>query len=318
MSEPLKLRVLVGEYESVRALREGVVQPDGIELDFVTFPGTRAIHQMLAGEEGWDIGEFNVGAFISDVSLGRPVTGLPVYLHRRFRHGFAFINNNAGIKEPKDLIGKRIGGTNFAPAGNLWVRGILENDYGVDHKTITWVTERDEDGSFEYPDDLKIERIGKDQDLDEMLLSGEIDAMISPGVPEAIEERDPRVSRLFPDYKDREIAYFNDTGIFPIMHVTMIRREVVDENPWIVEPLVTAFEKAKNIAYERLANPRIVPLAWYQTAWEEQQELLGADPWEYGLTPANRHNLQTIIRYVHQQGLTEREMTIEEIFAPGS
>lgn len=318
MSGPLKLRVLVGEYESVRALRDGTVQPDGIELDFVPFPGTRAIHMMLAGEEGWDIGEFNVGAFISDVSRGRSVTGLPIYLHRRFRHGFVFINNKAGIDKPTDLTGKRIGGTNFAPAGNLWIRGILENDYGVDHKTITWVTERDEDGGFDYPDDLKIERIGKDQDLDYMLLSGEIDAMISPGVPECIEERDPRVSRLFPDYKEREIAYFKETGIFPIMHVTMIRQEIIDENPEIVEPLVAAFTEAKQRAYDRLANPRIVPLAWYQTAWEEQQELLGPDPWEYGLTERNRKNLQTISRYVHQQGLTDHEMTLEDIFAPGS
>ncbi len=309
----LQLTIQTGDYESVRALKEGTVKPDGIDLVFPEFPGTREIHMRVAEGE-YDVGEFNAGAYMADRSRGRPVTALPVYLHRRFRHGFAFVNTSKSIEKPTDLIGKRVGGTNFGPAGNIWVRGILENDYGVPHSSITWVTERDEDGNFDYHDGLTVERISADQDLDEMLLTGELDAMISPNVARGIRERDPRVGRLFPDYKDIEIEYFRKTGIFPIMHVTTIKEDIVRENPWVVKSLMDAFEEAKQINYKRMVNPRIVPLAWYQSAWEEQQEILGPDPWSYGLTGINRKNLGTMAGYVQQQGMTDRLMPLEDLF----
>lgn len=310
----LKIKALTGQYEIVRALREGAVEVEGIDLEFLSFPGTRDIH-VPEIREAADLGEFNAGAYMGNKCRGHALTALPIFLHRRFRHGFVFINKSKGIEAPEDLIGKRIGGTNFAPAGNLWARGILENDYGVPHSSITWVTERDEDGDFEYHKDLKVERIGKDQDLDDMLATGDLDAIISPNVARGITEGDDRIGRLWPDYKDVEIAYYKATGIFPIMHVTTIRQEIVDAHPWVVDSLIKAFDEAKKIAYRRLTNPRIVPLAFYRTAWEEERALLGDDPWEYGLSDANRNNLETLIGYVHQQGLTDRRMTIEELFA---
>ncbi|MBT5838824.1 MAG: ABC transporter substrate-binding protein [Rhodospirillaceae bacterium] len=310
----VKIKALTGQYEIVRALREGEVEVEGIDLEFLSFPGTRDIH-VPEIREAADLGEFNAGAYMGNKCRGHALTALPIFLHRRFRHGFVFINKSKGIESPKDLIGKRIGGTNFAPAGNLWARGILENDYGVPHSSITWVTERDEDGDFEYHSDLKVERIGKDQDLDDMLANGDLDAIISPNVARGITEGDARIGRLWPNYKDVEIAYYKATGIFPIMHVTTIRQEIVDEHPWVVDSLIKAFDEAKKIAYRRLTNPRIVPLAFYRTAWEEERALLGDDPWEYGLSDANRKNLETLIGYVHQQGLTDRRMTIEELFA---
>ena len=314
----VKLRVLTGEYESVRALREGAVTAEGIDLDFVPYPGTRQIHIMVHKGEDFDIGEYNAGAYMAKRCRGTPFTALPVFLHRRFRQGFVFVNVSKGIEKPADLIGKRVGGTNFAPAGNLWIRGILENDYGVPHRSITWVTERDEDAEFEYHQGLKVERIAPGGDLDDMLAAGELDAMISPNVARGIRERDPRIGRLFPNYKQVEIDYFKRTGIFPIMHVTTIREEIVDRHPWIVQSLTKAFDEAKKLAYKRLINPRIVPLAWYQTAWEEEREILGSDPWEYGLSPINRKNLETLIGYVHQQGLTDRRMSLEELFPAGA
>lgn len=314
MAKKLKLTLLTGQYEIVRALNEGAVEPEGIELVIPKFPGTRELHIHMARQEH-DIGEYNAGAYMAGKSRGWPLTALPVFLHRRFRHGFIFINKSKKIEKPTDLIGKRIGGTNFAPAGNLWVRGILENDYGVPHRSITWVTERDEDGEFDYHDELKIERIGPNDDLDDMLAAGELDAIISPDVARGIREGDPRIGRLFPDYKEVEKQYYKDSGIFPIMHVTTIRQSIVDQHPWVIDSLMDAFEKAKQIAYKRLVNPRVVPLAWYQTAWEEERALLGQDPWEYGLSEVNRKNLELLIGYVHQQGLTERRITIEELFA---
>jgi 4,5-dihydroxyphthalate decarboxylase len=246
---------------------------------------------------------------------GIPLTAIPVFLHRRFRHGFLFVNAAAGIRDPKDLIGKEVGGTNFQPASNIWMRGILEEDYGLPHRQVTWMVERSEDVAFTPPKDLRIEMIPPGKQLDVMLAEGEIPAMLSPELPPLFLKGDKRIVRLFPNYKDVELAYFRRTGIFPIMHVTTIRQEIVDKYPWVPTNLVKAFEAAKNLAYRRIANPRMVPIAWVRTALEEQEEVLGPDPWAYGLTPANRKNLETVLRYTHQQGMISRTLPLDALFA---
>lgn len=314
MSGKLKLTVACGDYEIIRALKERTVEADGIELVMLTEMGSRERHWRMARKLEFDVCELNVGAYFMARYRNVPITAIPVFCHRRFRHGFAFVNVNSGIKTPKDLIGKKIAGTNFQPAGNIWLRGILEEHYGVPHQSNTWVVERSEDVEFTPPPGLKIEMIPKEKSLDRMLAEGEVPAMISPILPKCFLAGDKRVARLFPNYKDVERDYFKQTGIFPIMHVTAIKQEILDKYPWVATNLVKAFEKAKQAAYKRVANPRVVPLAWVRTAWEEEREVLGPDPWEYGLGPRNRKNLETILRYVHQQGLIGRAMKLEELF----
>jgi 4,5-dihydroxyphthalate decarboxylase len=313
MATKLKLAVACGDYEIIRALKEGTVQADGLELVILTAHGPRERHWRMARNLEYDVCEFNVGAYFMAREHNVAITGIPVFLHRRFRHGFAFVNVNAGIKSPKDLIGKRVGGTNFQPAGNIWLRGILEERYGVPHQSITWVVDRSEDVEF-APPGLKIEMIPPGKHMDTMLAEGEIPVMINPYIPRPIVNGDPRVARLFPDYKEVEREYFQQTGIFPIMHVTVIKQEIVDKYPWAAVSLAKAFEKAKQVCYQRVVNPRIVPLAWFSHQWDEERKTLGPDPWAYGLGEANRKNLQTIIRYCHTQGLIKREMAVEELF----
>jgi 4,5-dihydroxyphthalate decarboxylase len=313
MGSKIRLSVACGDYEIVRALKDGTVEADGIELVVLTGHGSRERHWRMARHQEFDVCEFNVGAYFMARDRNHPITAIPVFLHRRFRHGFAFVNVNAGIKTPRDLIGKRVAGTNFQPAGNIWLRGILEEHYGVPHKEVTWVLERSEDVPFTPAPGLKIEMIPPGK-MDAMLAEGEIPAMINPYIPDPIAKGDKRVARLFPNYKEVEREYFAETGIFPIMHVTAIKQEIVEKYPWVAVSLVKAFEKAKNIAYKRVANPRITPLAWVRTAFEEERKILGADPWVYGLGESNRKNLETIIRYCHQQGLTGRQASIEELF----
>jgi 4,5-dihydroxyphthalate decarboxylase len=312
----LRLTFAAGDYEIVKPLKEGLVEVDGVELNVLTGVGSRERHWRMARRTEFDICELNVGAYFMARDQGQALSALPVFLHRRFRHGFIFVNVKSGIKEPKDLIGKRIGGTNFQPASNLWMRGILEEHYGVPHKSITWVVEREEDVPFKKPDDLKIEMIPEGKRLDVMLAEGELPAMLSPDIPRRFLEGDKRIVRLFPDYKQVEIDYYRQTGIFPIMHVTAIKREIVEQNPWVATNLVKAFDKAKAMAYRRIANPRVVPLAWVRTAVEEQEEILGPDPWVYGLGDANRKNLETILRYVRMQGLIARDFTLDDLFEP--
>jgi 4,5-dihydroxyphthalate decarboxylase len=344
MAGKLRLTVACGDYEIVRALKEGAVAADGLDLVMLTGMGPRERHWRMARKAEFDVCEANVGAYFMERDQGaalaseasgqrdnsivrapdtRPepgsaraaLTAIPVFLHRRFRHGFLFVNAAAGIRAPKDLIGKKVGGTNFQPASNIWMRGILEEEYALPHRQVTWVVERSEDVAFTPPKDLRIEMTAPGKTLDVMLAEGEIPAMLSPELPRLFLAGDKRIVRLFPDYKEVELAYFRRTGIFPIMHVTTIRQEIVDKYPWVPTNLVKAFEQAKNIAYRRIANPRMVPIAWVRTALEEQEAVLGPDPWAYGLTPANRKNLETVLRYTFQQGMISRMPSLDSLFA---
>jgi 4,5-dihydroxyphthalate decarboxylase len=312
----VKLSMMTGKYEIVRALLDGTVQPKGIEIVPARYPGSRDIHTRVAVGDGADINEFNGGQYCIVKDMGRDIVGIPVFLHRRFRHGFIFINKNAGIKSPKDLIGRRIGMNSYGPAAHYWMRGHLEHDFGVPHRSMTYVVERHEDvKSIEPPADLKIELLPKGKDVEQMLLDGELDVIMAPGVPKAAAERDPRIGHLWENYVDVEKDYFRRTGFFPIMHITTLPQEIVARYPWVVESLTHAFEEAKQLAFKRLANPRIVPLAWFRTNWEDERHFLGRDPWEYGLSEVNKKNYDLLAQFVYEQGMTSRRMTLQDLFA---
>jgi 4,5-dihydroxyphthalate decarboxylase len=310
----VKLTLACGDYEILRALKEGAVQPEGIELNLDTRLGPKDRHWAMAKDNAFDICEFNAPAYFMARDRDFPWTALPVFAHRRFRHGFLFVNPTSGIKEPRQLAGGRIGGTNFQPAGNIWVRGILEEEYGVRHDDVTWYTERGEDIDFAPHEGLRVVRIPENKTLDQMLFDAELDALLQPEFPKPFLEGDPRMVRLFPNYKEVELDYFQRTGIFPIMHVTVMKQEIADKFPWVPHSLMRAFEEAKALAYSRVDNPRVVPLAWWSHAWEEQKRILGRDPWEYGLTPTNVRNLEVLASYTAQQGLIRKEMPLSELF----
>ena len=315
MPRKLRLSMMVGDYEIVRALKDGSVKPKGIELVIGKYPGTRAIHDRVAAGEACDINEFNGGAYVVQKHSGREdITALPVFLHRRFRHGFIYVSKARGVAKPADLIGRRVACRTLGAAANYWMRGHLEEDYRVPHRSITWVIETEDDASLQAPHDLKIERLPRGKNVEDMLAAGEIDAMIAPNITGMIGEGDPRVARLFPNYREIEAAYFKRTGLFPIMHVTTVPSKIVAKHPWVVESLTLAFEEAKQVAYQRLANPRNVPLGWYRTYWEEERALLGPDPWAYGLSELNRRNYGTLVGWVHAQVLTGAPPRLEDLF----
>jgi 4,5-dihydroxyphthalate decarboxylase len=314
MSINLRLTLSCGDYEITRPLKEGSVKAEGIDLTILTGPASRDRTWRIDRNGEVDVAEFNVCAYLMARSQGHPFVALPVFPHRRFRHGFVFINTTKGIASPQDLIGKRIGSNNFQPAACIWMRGLLEEYYGLPHKSVTWVTERDEDVKFTPAPDLRIERAPAGRTLDGMLAEGEIDALIAPSFPEPFVRGDKRVARLFPDYREVELRYYRETGIFPIMHTVTVRQEIVDQNPWVPGHLARAFEEAKQLAYRRVSNPRVVPLAWWSDAWEQQIEVLGSDPWRYGLGGANRKNLEAITGYCHRQGVIDRIRPVDELF----
>jgi 4,5-dihydroxyphthalate decarboxylase len=308
MAKKIPLTLACGDYEIIRALKEGQVEPDGIDLTVLTEMDSTTRHWRFIRNRDFDLAETSASSYVVARDRGEPVTALPVFLHRRFRHGFVFINTTKGIKSPKDLIGRRVGIKSFLVTAGHWMRGILEHEYGVPHKSLQYFAELDEDIDFTPPADLNITRLPHDRSVEKMLAEGELDAVIHSSIIKPIAARDPRVGRLFPDFKAEEIAYYKKTGIFPIMHVMGIKQEIVPIN------MFHAFQKAKAIAMARMANPRIVPLAWYREAWEEQEEILGPDPWEYGLGERNRHNVETLAGYSHEQGLTRRLLSADDLF----
>ncbi len=315
MSARLPLTLACGDYEIVRALKDGTVKPDGIELTVLTeMDSNTRHHRFLQGRE-FDAAELSACSYVIARGLDQPFTALPVFLHRRFRHGAMYINTTKGIRTPKDLDGRTVGAKSWTASAILWMRGILESEYGVNLRSITWLTDLDEHvEGFTPPADFKVSRIGEDQSIEDMLAGGEIDALLHPDIIEPMVKGDTRVARLFPDYRAEQIAYYKKTGIFPIMHVLGLKPELVERHPWVPLNLMVAFNKAKALAMRRMENPRIVPLALFREYWEEQQAIFGKDPWVYGLGPENIHNLETMIGYALGQGLIPRKLTLDELF----
>jgi len=310
----LSLTFACGDYDTHKALREGAVSPDGIELTLLTDMDSSTRHWRFLRNREFDIAECSCSSYIVARSQDLPFRAIPVFPHRRFRHGFVFINTRKGITKPADLIGKKIGVKSFQVTAVHWLRGILESEYGVPHKSVDWYAELDEDVEFTPPPGLRLTRLGHAQSVEDMLAEGALDAVLHSDLIEPFLAKDPRVARLFPDHKAEEIAYFRKTGIFPIMHVVAICADIVEKHPWMAINLYNALERSKELALKRMENPRMVPLAWQREAWEEQLEILGPDPWENGLTPRNRNTLETLVRYSHEQGLTKRLMPLEELF----
>ena len=310
----IQLTLACGDYEITRALQDGSVKPDGINLTVLTDLDSTTRHWRFLRNREFDIAEVSASSYLLARDAGHPFDGIPVFLHRRFRHEFVFVNTSKGIRTPKDLIGRKVGVKSFQASAILWMRGILEHEYGVPHKSIDWYSELDEDVAFTPPPGLRLTQLPEDASLEEMLVSGELDAVLHTDLIDPYIKGNPAVARLFDDYKAEEIAFYKKTQIFPIMHVMGLKREVVERYPWAPIELYKAFERAKAAGMKRMFNPRVAPLAWYRDALQEQENLLGKDPWEYGLTPKNRNNLETLIGYSHEQGMLKRRIPLEELF----
>ncbi len=306
MTQKLKLTLSCGRYELTRALVDGEVEAKGIELTVLSDDRFR-IYSLRRRNEV-DVGEFNVTEYFRAREHGHRLTALPIYPHRRFRHGYYFVNTASCIREATDLIGRRGGISGTTPAAGVWMRGILQDQHGVPLDAVDWRENPLEpmDNTDAIPEPGTV--------TEDTLLSGEVDVLLAPRIPPSFDRRDPRIARLFPDHVDRSIAYYRQTGIFPIMHVLTIREEILEREPWAAESIFCAFEDAKRIGYQRASDPRLTPLAFFEAAWEEQRDLLGSDPWEYGLGDANRRNLETILRYTREQGRITAEPPLAELF----
>jgi 4,5-dihydroxyphthalate decarboxylase len=324
---PLKLRFGCWHYDRTRALADGTVQPDGIELSYSTRVQVGEImERVLKGE--YDVAELGLTYYLRSLEApDPPFIAIPVFPNRLFRHGAIFVNTRAGIADPRDLIGKKIGELHrYGHDAGIWAKGALSDDYGVPAKSFTYyVGPLDRPAAQEdwavpaAPEGIRIHPLGPGQTLDAMLEKGEIDALFSAWIPPSLRAGSANVARLFADYEAVERDYFRRTGIFPIMHTVVIRRAVYDRDPWVAAALVEAFQKAKAIAENayRAGSVFFTPslmIPWVASLQDRNRALLGDDFWPYGIE-RNRKVLETVLRYHREQGLLTRDWSVEELFA---
>lgn len=310
----LSLTMACGDYDRSRPLIEGKVQAEGVSLTVVPMSDDGERHRRFLEEQAFDICEFSLALYLAGRGLGMPFTALPIFPNRQFRHSFIYINSQAGIREPKDLVGKRVGVRNHLNTAALWVRGMLQHDHQIPLDRITWVPSSAEPlAAWQPPAWLSLQPARPDQPLEELLVAGAIDALIVPSIIAPLRQGSPVVKRLFPNYPEVERDYLKRTGIFPISHALVMRQELLDQHPWLARSLMTAWEKAKAQCFERLKHPGSVSLIWGRALWEEQLGLVGPDPWPYGLQ-ANQPTLQAALRYAVDQGLFPAPVPLEALF----
>ena len=313
----LRLTLACGDYDINQGLVQGNVGVQGVDLVALTMPSPQR-HWRLVRHQEFDVCEFSLASYMLMRDRGElPYVAIPVFPHRRFRHSYLFVNAASGIKEPKQLEGKGIGLRTWQTTAGLWMRGILAESYGVDIRGIDWVTQDEEDIPLELPAGFRLRRATQDRNVEELLLRGELAALLYPEIPPAFRHGDPRIRRLFEDAKAEEQRHYERTGLFPIMHTVVVRESLLRDYPWLSMNLVEAFRRSKDLAWRRMEDPRRVSLAWFREALEEQRRALGNDPWPYDL-PNNRVQLEAACRYAHDQGLTHRLFAPEELFDPAS
>ncbi|WP_330284660.1 ABC transporter substrate-binding protein [Streptomyces sp. NBC_00588] len=321
----LRLTFACGDYDRTRALEEGTVRPDGIELTYLRLPVEETFFRMMRHQE-FEVAEMSLSSYVLSLRNDpSPFVALPVYTSRMFRHGALYCHADSGITTPEDLRGKRIGTPEYQLTACVWMRGILADRHDVPVDSVSYFTGgqetpgRIEKAGVDLPDSLRISRIPEDRTLAQMLAEGEIDALCTPRVPSPFTAGDPRVRRVFRDVVAAEKEYYAATGIFPVMHVVVIRRDVYDRHRWVAQSLYKALLAAKNAAYDTLYDTSALRfmLPWLTPQLEEARELMGRDYWSYGVE-GNRETLATFLRYHHEQGLSARRWEPEELFAPES
>lgn len=319
----LPLKLACWNYDRSRPLMDGRVKPEGITLDIQVLRPREAFPRMLERRE-FDVSEMSLASYVSLVGRGGcPFVAIPVALSKVFRHDCIYVRPDAGIRRPQDLKGKRVGTTQYGSTGLVFMKGMLEHDYGVAPKDIHWCiggldapTQRPL-LPLDLPASIKIDFLTDGKTLEGMLAAGELDALLSLYIPESFIRGEPHIARLFANPKDVAQDYYRRTRIFPIMHTVVIREDVHRANPWVAPSLYRAFCQARDVAVHGLYDTDALHLSlpFLIDHVEETWRVFGKDFWAYGLEP-NRPTLAAIGQYVHEQHLSPRPVAPEELFVP--
>lgn len=316
------ITVAISSYDHVNALRYGPVTIEGADPRFIELP----IPEIFRRFGEWEVSELSAAKYVSIRAAGDDrVQAIPVFTSRLFRHSCIYVRTDR-IKAPGDLVGRRVGIPSWSMTAGVFARGLLSDTYDVRPRDIEWIQAgMDRPGRSEpirlpaLPEGVSITS-NQTESLENMLWSGDIDAVIAPAVPESFErsrQTGGLVGRLFPDSAEEERKYFGKTGVFPIMHLVVLRKDVVAAHPWLVTNLYRAFEVAKRRYFDRLGDIAAsrLPIPWIEEHLATVKGILGEDPWPYGVEP-NRIALETLIRYCREQGLVAGDITVDELFLP--
>lgn len=320
----LKLQIAFWDTDRTRPLIDGTVKPDGIDLDIQILRPRIAFQRML-DDKAFQVSELSLASYTALTARGQsPFVAIPVALSKIFRHSCIYVREGSGIRAPADLKGKRIGTSQWSSTGLVFMRGMLQHDYGVRAQDMHWFM-----GGLNsfveppliplnLPKDIRLDFLQHGQTLEQMFDAGELDALLSLYIPKSFANGAPHVKRLFSDYKKVEQDYYRRTGIFPIMHTVVLREDVHAAHPWAAASLYRAFCEARDIAVGSLFDTDAlkVALPWLIDHVEETWRVFGKDYWPYGIEP-NRPTWTAIGQYVHEQGLAPRAVTPEELFVPG-
>jgi 4,5-dihydroxyphthalate decarboxylase len=313
----IALTLACQDYDHTRALANGTVHAAGIELKVVNISPPSQIFLRMLNNEEFDVSEMSLSNYL--IALGnndRRFIALPVFPSRVFRHAYVWIHANAGIEKPQDLKGKRIGIADYSMTSVLFTRGFLTHQYGVRAEDVHWFRRRREHVSIAVPEGIRIDNIGKDETLDDLLEQGHLDAVALTQPPRTFVQGSPNVRRLFSDARAAEADYYRRTKIFPIMHTVVMRRAVYEKQPSLAVELAKAFQAAKAQSYERLEEKGFA-LPWLNLDLEFAQEVMGRDIYAYGVK-ASLPTLEAATLYSHEQGLTKRRLEVSELFAPAT
>ncbi len=319
----LELTFACWNYDRTRALMDGSIQPDGIALNYLNLPVEETFFRMLRHQE-FEMAEMSLSSYtVSMFREPRPFVAIPIFPSRFFRHSCIYVNANSGIREARDLIGKRVGNPEYQMTAPVWIRGILSDHYGVPVDSVTYYTGGEEEPGrsekirLDLPPNIKVVPIGPQQTLSKMLLDGEIDALYTARMPSSFLKGGGKVRRLFEDYEPVERNYFRETGIFPIMHTVALRRDVYEAHPWIAQSMMKALVASQQRCYDDLYETAALKtmLPWLTAHVEQARREMGDDFWPYGFEK-NEATLRTFLRYSFEQGLSKRLLEPRELFAP--
>ncbi len=321
----LRLTLACSNYDRTEALAAGRVPIEGIDLNYLNLSVEETFFRMLRHRE-FDASEMSLSSYtLSLFKEDPPFIAIPIFPSRFFRHSCIYVNAESGIREPKDLIGKRVGSPEYQMTAPVWIRGILSDEYGVPVTSQAYFTGGEEEPGrpekvgLSLPPQFRVQAIPPDRTLSQMIESGEIDALYTARATSTFRGRLGKVRRLFSEYQSVEREYYLKTKLFPIMHTVVIRRDVYEKHPWIAQSLCKAFVMAQKQAYEELHETGALKfmLPWLVSYIEDTEKMMGCDFWPYGLE-ANLPTLSTFLRYSYEQGLSKRQLTPKELFAPES
>lgn len=316
----IRLSMATSSYDHVRDIVCGRVRPEGIELTTMELPVEEIFFRMFSFAE-WDLSEFSMAKYVAMIGAGTaPFHAIPVFPSRVFRQSAFYVRADGPVRGPEDLHGRRVGIPEWAQTAGVYARAFLQHQCGVRLQDVKWVQAginqpgRTEKIAISLPAGIRIEQV-KDRCLNDMLLSADVDAIISAREPAALVAGDSRVIRLWPDSQSIEERYYKDTRIFPIMHVIVIKNEVLERHPWAAMNLLRAFEEAKANSLRRLSSVVFssVPIPWLHHACDRAEQVFGRDFWPYGIE-ANRSTLESFLQFCFEQGVVSRKVPVEELF----